>query len=273
MAALTAGEAPTLPMAVPERKVQTQVSEDELDRLLGRIEKEFVFMGENEPYWSVLTAEQYKIGNLSQQNEEEFFLSGRLMVGEMEMAARRNGVELPKSGVCFELGCGVGRTTVWLADTFQHVVAADVSGPHLAIPRRAAADRGKYNINFLQVNSRTVFENLPEFDAFLSIIVLQHNPPPLIAFMLGQIFKKLRPGGIAYFQILTYGLDYEFTLDEYLEKKVPPGTPELHVLPQRELFRLMEQADCELVEIREDRAAGRELVSNRLLIRKKSVFS
>src|SRR3954454_6072079 len=43
MAALTAGEAPTLPMAVPERKVQTQVSEDELDRLLGRIEKEFVY--------------------------------------------------------------------------------------------------------------------------------------------------------------------------------------------------------------------------------------
>jgi SAM-dependent methyltransferase len=163
----------------------------------------------------------------------------------------------------------MGRTTIWLADTFKEVVGADVSGPHLALARRAAADRQKHNIKFLQVTSRRAFENLPEFDTFVSIIVLQHNPPPLIAFMLNQVFRKLRPAGIAYFQVPTYGLNYEFDLSRYLDKEMPAGVPEMHALPQPVLFRLIEHAGCELIEIREDRAGGPHMVSNRLLVRKK----
>jgi SAM-dependent methyltransferase len=263
-------QGPALPIAVPTRQVQTDASEAELEQLLNRIEQQFSYLGENDPYWSVLACDRYRLANLDQITREEFFLSGRQSVEEMEMTACRNNIELRRQGVCLELGCGVGRTTVWLADAFSHVIAADLSAPHLQLARQAGDRSGKQNITFLQVNSRNAFENLPEFDTFLSIIVLQHNAPPLIAFMLRQILRKLRAGGIAYFQIPTYGLHYEFSLDAYLRDGVPSGSAEMHVLPQPELFRIIEGMGCEPIEIREDGAAGPQMISNRVLVRKKA---
>jgi hypothetical protein len=37
------------------------------------------------------------------------------------------------------------------------------------------------------------------FDFFYSVIVLQHNPPPVIVHMLKTVFAQLNPGGIGYF--------------------------------------------------------------------------
>jgi len=266
-AALTAGE--RLPMSSPARHVQTRVGERQLDLLLNRIEREFAYMGETEPYWSVISTEKHKLAKMSSDAKEQFYQSGRQSLDEMAAAARRNGFGLARPGVCFELGCGIGRTTIWLADAFRQVIAADLSAPHLALAKETAAQRGTRNIQFLHTASRHAFEALPPFDTFLSIIVLQHNPPPLIAYLLNQVLGKLRPGGIAYFQVPTYGVHYEFRLAEYLKTELPPGTPEMHVLPQPDLFRLIEERRCELLEIREDGAAGPDMVSNRLLVRKK----
>ncbi|MBV9585037.1 MAG: methyltransferase domain-containing protein [Alphaproteobacteria bacterium] len=267
-AALAVGE--RLPMSAATRNVQTRVNKSELDRLLGRIEREFAYMGESEPFWSVISTEQYKLANLSDDSKAQFYQSGRQSLDEMEATARRNGVKLPRAGICFELGCGIGRTTIWLANAFQKVIAAELSAPHLALAQKAVTQYGKRNISFLHVNARHTFATLPEFDAFLSIIVFQHNPPPLIYYMLTEILGRLRPGGVAYFQVPTYGLNYEFVLQDYLQNELPPGTPEMHVLPQPELFRVIDQTGCELLEIREDGAAGPDMISNRLFVRKKS---
>ncbi|MBV9154182.1 MAG: methyltransferase domain-containing protein [Alphaproteobacteria bacterium] len=257
-------------MSAATRNVQTRVNKSELDRLLGRIEREFAYMGESEPFWSVISTEQYKLANLSDDSKAQFYQSGRQSLDEMEATARRNGVKLPRAGICFELGCGIGRTTIWLANAFQKVIAAELSAPHLALAQKAVTQYGKRNISFLHVNARHTFATLPEFDAFLSIIVFQHNPPPLIYYMLTEILGRLRPGGVAYFQVPTYGLNYEFVLQDYLQNELPPGTPEMHVLPQPELFRVIDQTGCELLEIREDGAAGPDMISNRLFVRKKS---
>src|SRR6185312_16344062 len=98
---------------------------------------------------------------------------------------------------CFELGCGVGRLTVWLAKSFKKVIAADISQPHLHLAREAAAERGINNIKFQLLNKISEIERLPRFDCFVSIIVLQHNPPPVIGYMLKILFEKLKPGGFA----------------------------------------------------------------------------
>ena len=49
-------------------------------------------------------------------------------------------------------------------------------------------------------------------DVSYSIIVLQHNPPPVIAFIVEALIHSLNPGGVAFFQVPTYRRGYTFSL-------------------------------------------------------------
>jgi len=105
---------------------------------------------------------------------------------------------------------------------------------------------------------------------FYSIIVLQHNPPPLIKVLLKSVLSKLRSGGVAYFQVPTYALGYKFSTDDYLKKARADAKIEMHVLPQPQLWQILHEAKCELLEVREDTAAGdRFIISNTILARKR----
>ncbi|MBV9703532.1 MAG: class I SAM-dependent methyltransferase, partial [Methylobacteriaceae bacterium] len=128
---------------------------------------------------------------------------------------------------------------------------------------------GKNNVTLRHVNSVRLFEAETPFDAFFSIIVLQHNPPPLISFILRTVLARLRPGGIAYFQMPTYIVGYKFEVELYLSNRQPPGVPEMHVVPQHMLFKLINDCDCRLLEIREDPAAGLRAVSSRVFVQKR----
>jgi hypothetical protein len=115
------------------------------------------------------------------------------------------------------------------------------------------------------------FETLPTFDLFTSVIVLQHNPPPIIAMLLKGLLCKLRPGGIAYFQVPTYKHDYGFTVDKYLQDAAQTQGMEMHVIPQHVLFDLLRQCGCQLLECREDGWSGdSSIISNTIFARKEN---
>jgi SAM-dependent methyltransferase len=246
--------------------VEHEIDDARLQRMIERIEGEFTRLGETEPYWSVLMGEEFKRANFA-PHEAEFFAGGKGIVDELRDALRRSGIEPSSNGVCFELGCGVGRSTPWLADVFATVVAADISAAHLAIAEATARRAGKTNIEFRHLNSLRAFEDLPPFDVFFSFIVLQHNPPPLIGYILRNVFRVLRPNGVAYFQLPTYAPMYRFAVEEYLAAPAPIA--EMHILPQSVLFRLIHEEGCDLLEIREDGNAGLDYLSNRILARKR----
>lgn len=230
-------------LAWPKIAVDVDVANEPLARMMQRVEQNFRYLGENEPHWSVITDERYRAKNIG-ANEREFFLSGKGVVNEFVLAAQRCSVALPRPGTCFELGCGLGRSTIWLADLFGHVLAADISKSHLRLAVDALGQHGKTNVGTLCVNAMQEFERLPAFDAFFSIIVLQHNPPPLMHYMLRNILCRLRPGGLGYFQVPTYQVGYEFNIDTYLGSELQVGTPEMHVFPQAALVETIERAGC-----------------------------
>ncbi len=111
---------------------------------------------------------------------------------------------------------------LWLADHFQHIVAADISSSHLKIAEDELAERGKTNVSFLNVSTMSALADIAPFDAFFSMISLQHSPPPVIKHVLMQVLGKLKPGGIAYFQLPTLIPDREFDAEAYL------ADPEAH---------------------------------------------
>jgi SAM-dependent methyltransferase len=260
-------ETGTKPFNWPPIRADVAVPPDILEQMIRRIENEFVYLGAREPHWSVLTEDRFKAENIS-GNDEAFYKSGELPVTDLRVAAARAGVDLSRFNSCFELGCGLGRITMWLGRQFPEVVAGDISVVHLAYARDAAKQAELNNIAFVSLNTMKGYQSLPPFDVFFSLLVLQHNPPPLMAYILETILTKLSPGGIAYFQVPTYILNYRFVATEYLESTNPVGDVEVHCLPQTHLFDIIRKTGCQVLEMREDGAIGSLAISNRLFLQK-----
>jgi SAM-dependent methyltransferase len=238
------------PLDWPPAEVEVSVSPAVLQRMVTRIEGEFLEMGATEPHWSVLTADRFLASNIK-EHQSEFFASGEESLHDLQAAAARCHLDLSRYRDCLELGCGLGRVTLWLARNFREVVGADISRNHLDIARGAAAEAGLKNINFLNINQISQYQSLPAFDLFFSVIVLQHNPPPLMAFILETILRRLAPGGAAYFQIPTHLTNYHFSAKEYFDTPPMVGNAEVHCIPQPTLFDIIRRTGCEILEIRE----------------------
>jgi SAM-dependent methyltransferase len=186
---------------------------------------------------------------------DAFYESGQPDLERMEKWLARNDIKLPGSGTCVEYGCGVGRCTVWLARRFARVIALDVSEPHLSRARARMKAEGLDNVEFVHLTNEDGLEALKDFDFFYSIIVLQHNPPPLILWILDRAFRRLRPGGLAYFQVPTYAMGYRFDLNTYLAQLTNPDM-EMHFVPQRAIFETASRLGMQPVEVSPDHMIG-----------------
>jgi len=93
-------------------------------------------------------------------------------------------------------------------------------------------------------------------DAFYSKIVLQHNPPPLIGYLLRTLIRSLRRGGVGVFQVPTYYAGYRFDLHSALQSP-QHSDMEMHCYPQADLFSLFADEGARLVYVREDDTPGR----------------
>ena len=88
-------------------------------------------------------------------------------------------------------------------------------------------------------------------DLFFSLMVLQHNPPPVIAFVLQKILHRLKLGGIAFFQLPSM------------------GEIEVHILPQKYVYAIAEREACRVLEVQPDGCVGQpQVTSNTFLLQK-----
>jgi SAM-dependent methyltransferase len=214
-------------------------------------------LGRDDPYWSVLTAEEFHLANMSRAGAiERFYESGRFDVERIEGYLSRNGHRLPDTGLCVDYGCGLGLATLWLARRCERVLAVDVSQVHLDLAREALAERGVTNVEFRLLRSRQDLDALRDFDFFHSVLVLQHNPPPLIADILSAALAGLNTGGYAFFQVPTFGRGYSWHYDSYIADTAPSQQMEMHVLPQSAVFDLAARAGCIPLEVEPDACAG-----------------
>ncbi|MDW8395358.1 MAG: class I SAM-dependent methyltransferase, partial [Anaerolineae bacterium] len=128
---------------------------------------------------------------------------------------------------------------------------------------------GLANVDYIPIQSLEDIQRLPQVDVAYSIIVLQHNPPPIIRLILESMLNALKPGGVALFQLLTYQEGYSFEADEYLSS-AQPGRIEMHVLPQQRVFEIIADKRCRVVEVLDDALAGyrKGQLSNTFLVRK-----
>ena len=254
----------------PPMQVEDVRDPKEVARLLEHIAKTWTRFGDTEPHFSVITNEKFKAERI-EENREDFNASGKDSVDRMTASFARAGVTLRAAATCLEIGCGVGRVTAWLARRGGKVLATDISASHLALAREHMAAENIGNVEFHRLTGIETLDTLPPFDLFFSVIVLQHNPPPVIRTILERVFVRLRPGGIAYFQVPTYRAGYSFDLDAYLRDDYGKGEMEMHVLPQSTVLRVAAEHGLDLLEVIEDPYTGMRSgeVSNTFLMRKR----
>jgi SAM-dependent methyltransferase len=243
---------PSLTGVEPPMAIDGVRGESDLAPLFEHIRATWQRFGETEPHWSVATSKKFLRENLD-ANRLEFYQSGRWDADRFFGAMDRNGIDPAGLRSCIEIGCGVGRVTPWLAGRFERVVGCDVSGGHLAEARAYFDEQGIGNVLFVHLGSIADFGRLPKADAVFSVVVLQHNPPPVIKAIIEGMIRALNPGGVAFFQVPTYHQGYRFDLASYLAGEATAHeTMEMHVLPQATIFELIERERARPVEVLED---------------------
>jgi len=265
------GGRPSLGGLEPPMRIEDVRDPSQIARLLDHIAATWTRFGETEPHYSVVTDEKFRPETIG-EFRASFDASGRIGVDRLDAALARSGLSLSPEAICVELGCGVGRISAWLAPRCARLIATDISASHLELAREHLLAQGATNVELRRLSRIEDIDTLPPFDLFFSVIVLQHNPPPVIRAILERVFSRLRDGGLAYFQVPTYRAGYVFELDAYLHDKIGKGEMEMHVLPQREIVRIAGESGLDLIEIIEDPYTGMRPgeMSNTFLFRKRT---
>jgi trans-aconitate methyltransferase len=231
--------------------VEHEVDDATLQAILEHIQQVWTRLGAEKPHWSVVSTSDYKPDKIN-ETIAQFHQSGKSEVANFSRLLARVGISIPKSAVALEYGCGVGRVTRWLASKFDRVVGVDVSANHLAEARKYLAAESVANVETVHVSRASEIEALPAFDVLYSKIVLQHNPPPIMARVLNVLCGKLRPQGVGVVQIPTYACGYSFRAKEYLKTMSQQANMEMHVLPQPVVFNILDSNRCVPLEVSRD---------------------
>lgn len=252
--------------------VESKATKEQLEQLFTMVQSTWEQLGLSEPHWSVLTEDRFRQSVLPEKIEE-FYESGHNNVQRLLSSLDRQGVDLSKLHSCLDFGCGVGRVSFWLAKYFAQVHAVDISGPHLSLAREYLSKAGYKHIHYHRINHIPDCEDLPKVDLIYSYIVLQHNPPPVIEYLLRCLLRALRPGGYAYLQVPVYRRGYSFEISRYLDNRFIRENQgmEMHVLPQSRLYQVVGEEQTSLLEILEDDSTGdNSYLSNTFLVQKMS---
>jgi SAM-dependent methyltransferase len=148
--------------------------------------------GSVDPYFGVITHNQYHSWALTEETREQFFRSGEEHVREVMKTLREiNPAFSPSRTIDF--GCGVGRVTLPLARESASVLGVDVSPGMLCEARKNAGEHGVSNVRFAADVSGS-------FDLVHSYLVLQHIAPRRGLPIVRDLVSRLEPGGMVVLQ-------------------------------------------------------------------------
>ncbi len=148
----------------------------------------------------------------------EFFESGRGTVSWMldEVAG-----DLPGRDLAIEIGCGVGRLLIPMAERFSQVVGVDVAPTML---RKLSANCDRIGIdNAEPMLADEPWERRGEADLVYSWLVFQHvGGFGLIESTVRRLTRTLKPGGVALLQFDTRRVSAAYRLRNVLPDALLP---------------------------------------------------
>ncbi|MBA3686919.1 MAG: class I SAM-dependent methyltransferase [Planctomycetes bacterium] len=169
-------------------------------------DEEWEKFGKDDPYFGVVSCDQFRKSSLTDAGREEFFRSGQRHIDEV-FAKIRTHLDpgfAPKRALDF--GCGVGRLVLPLAGMVGEVTGVDISESMLAEARRNCASRSVGNATFVTSDDR-LSQVTGTYDLVHTYIVLQHIPVQRGMRILERLVALLADGGVGVVH-LTYAKAY-----------------------------------------------------------------
>jgi len=165
-------------------------------------DKAWQHWGQFDPYFGVLTQEQFSRQKLDASAREQFFESGKRYVDFALQVVHDHLDPNFRPTRALDFGCGVGRLAVPLARVCESVVGVDIAEGMLEEARGNARQQGLSNVTFVKSDSELSAVS-GTFDYLNSLIVFQHIPPARGEAFLQRMLDLLRPGGVGALQF-TY---------------------------------------------------------------------
>jgi len=166
-------------------------------------DREWEKWGARDPYFGVITSEEYRRDRLTDESKRKFFESGRLHAQHVLDTCRQKISPDFAPGRVLDFGCGVGRVSLAFAEVAQSVIGVDVSP---AMLQEAEKNRTRHRLpNVLFVKSDDELANVTgTFDLIHSFIVFQHLEVVRGRRIFARLIQRMSPGGI-FAAHLTYG--------------------------------------------------------------------
>lgn len=256
---MTGSERDPAPEAPPgaARRADERVAGD-----LEFVKRTFEKLGRDDPLWAVLSR---RGSRHNRWDPEAFFETGRRTIGRVLDDLTALGLT-PVPGRALDFGCGVGRLTQALADTFAEVVGIDIAASMVEQARRwnRAGDRVRYLVN--AADDLALLDDA-SFDFVFSRITLQHVPPAAALRYIAEFVRVLKPGGVGMFQVpagrvprTAAGRWWYRVQRQHLRRlwKAVRGKPpiEMHRVPRAEVEAALTAAGARIAEVR-DISGGR----------------
>jgi 2-polyprenyl-3-methyl-5-hydroxy-6-metoxy-1,4-benzoquinol methylase len=156
-------------------------------------EKHWQKWGKENPYYGVVSHEEYRGESLENVIEERFYQTGHDHIDLQLEKLKKLNISIDNIGDVIDFGCGVGRLTLPLAKKFKRVIGLDVSDDMLNIASEKAKNKNICNVDF--INSKNL-DTIKMVDMINSYIVFQHIPKKMGMKIVDNLIKKLRKDGI-----------------------------------------------------------------------------
>jgi 2-polyprenyl-3-methyl-5-hydroxy-6-metoxy-1,4-benzoquinol methylase len=244
------------------------MNNDEIIKKLSEIWEE---KSKIEPYYSSINDDFYLLKNLNEENKKRFFDTGFNELNYILSIIKEAKINVDII-TSMEYGCGIGRVANSFCKKFYHTYAVDLSESYLNFAKEYISLDKTNNIDYIKISNENDIGNLPNVDLIYSVLVLQHNPPPISSIIIEQFCKCINPNGIAIFQVPTYNPYYKFVEKEYLDKLKSAVDVDMHILDQKQVCETIFKNNCKIIEIKKDYWTGRvDDISNTFVIQKESL--
>jgi SAM-dependent methyltransferase len=155
--------------------------------------------GEIDPYFGVLSSDEYRSDNLNEESQAAFFRSGAEHIDRTLATVREHLDADYRPTASLDFGCGVGRLVMPLAGLSKTVVGVDVSD-HMLAESAANCRKNKIeNVSFVKSDDGLT-KLAGKFDLIHSCLVLQHIPTNRGMQLLQGLLQHLEPGGVVVIQ-------------------------------------------------------------------------
>lgn len=172
-------------------------------------------VAEENPYWGVLSHEEYRSDIMTEEAFEQFMTSGESFVTNLfSLIHKHLSPEFLPNRV-LDFGCGVGRLVIPLAKRAKEAIGIDIAPAMLELCQKNAKKAGVSNI-VLTESDDALSRVQGEFDLVNSYIVLQHIPPERGYKFIQTMIDRLTIGGIGSLQ-LTYAKSRKFFIHEQVK--------------------------------------------------------